>query len=163
MGKKKDTKRKRISVSSAKSKGRELQKWTAEKISDITGIKCGKDELISSRGGGQSGTDIVLIGKAQKLFPYAVECKRTEKLDLYGSIRQAEANQKEGTDWLLVSRRSQEKAIVTMDAEAFFKLVKDAMPKVGYFHKEVTYDKNGIVSPLDSAIRNNPNFSGDVH
>ena len=130
-----------------------MQKWVAQQISDITGIKCGKDELIESREMGQMGADVKLIGEAQKLFPFAVECKRTEKLDLYGSIKQAKDNQKKGTNWLLVSRRSQENAIVTMDAEAFFELVKDAMPKKSFFMKEVTYDKNGIVSPLDKECK----------
>jgi hypothetical protein len=115
-------KKKPISVSSRKAKGRELQKLVANKISEITGIKCGKDEAISSRGGGQSGTDIVLIDKAKKLFPYSVECKRTEKLNLHDAVKQAKANQMKDTDWLVISRRSNEDAIVSMDIDAFFRL-----------------------------------------
>ena len=112
----------RIKVSSAKAKGRELQKWAANEISKITNIKCGKDELIESREMGQSGADVKLIGEAQILFPFSVECKRSERINLSQFIEQAKANQKENTDWLLVTRRSKEKAVVSIDAEIFFKL-----------------------------------------
>lgn len=114
--------KKKIKVSSAKAKGRELQKWVANKISEITGIKCGKDELIESREMGQSGVDIKLIGTVRQLFPFSVECKRCERINLSQFIEQAKANQKENTDWLLVTRRSKEKAVVSIDAEIFFKL-----------------------------------------
>ena len=115
-------KKKPISIASRKAKARDLQKYVAGKISEITGIKCGKDELIESREMGQAGSDVKLIGDAQKLFPFAIECKRTEKLDLYGSIKQAKENQKPGTDWLLVHRRSNEEAFITMDSERFFEI-----------------------------------------
>lgn len=119
-----DTKKRKkpISISSRKAKARELQKYVAQKISDITGIPCGKDELIESREMGQAGSDVKLIGDAQKLFPFAVECKRTEKLDLFGAIRQAKENTKEGIDWLVIHRRSKEDALVTMKADVFFEL-----------------------------------------
>jgi hypothetical protein len=71
---------------------------------------------------GQSGVDIKLIGEAQQLFPFSVESKRCEKINLSKAIEQAKANQKENTDWLLVTRKSNEKAIISMDAEVFFKL-----------------------------------------
>lgn len=113
-------KRKPISISSRKAKARELQKYVAQRISNITGIPCGKDELIESREMGQAGSDVKLIGPAQQAFPFAVECKRTEKLDLFGAIRQAKENTKEGIDWLVIHRRSQEDALVTMKADVFF-------------------------------------------
>ncbi len=71
---------------------------------------------------GQAGTDVKLIGEAQKKFPFAVECKRTEKLDLFGAIRQAKENTKEGIDWLVIHRRSNEDALVTLEADKFFEL-----------------------------------------
>lgn len=122
-----------ISIASRKAKARELQKYVAQKISDITGIPCGKDELIESREMGQAGSDIKLIGPAKKAFPFAVECKRQEKLNLHEAIKQAKANQPEGTDWLVVTRRSNEEAIITMDADKFFELYERLIPRKGYF------------------------------
>jgi len=117
-------KKKRIKISSAKAKGRNLQKWVCEKISELLGIPWGKDELIASREMGQSGTDVRLIGEAQKRFPYSVECKSQETWSIPAWIKQAEANRVDGTDWLLVVKRNHIKPVVVMDAEHFFDLLK---------------------------------------
>ena len=50
--------KKRIKVSSAKAKARILQNWVAQKISEITGIACGKDCQIEGREMGQQGTAV---------------------------------------------------------------------------------------------------------
>jgi hypothetical protein len=119
---KKNKKKKPISIASRKAKARELQKDVAQRISNLTGIPCGKDELIESREMGQAGTDIKLIGEAKKKFPFAIECKRQEKFNLHDAVKQAKANQEKNMDWLVISRRSNENAIVTMDLNAFFRL-----------------------------------------
>ena len=111
-----------ISVAARKAKGRVLQQWVAEKISKLLGIPWGKDELISSRPMGQAGTDVCLIGKAKKMFPYSVEIKRQETISLPSWIKQAKDNQLKGTNWLLIYKRSREKPVVIIDAEVFFKL-----------------------------------------
>ncbi len=128
-------KKKPISIASRKAKARELQKYVAQKISDITGIPCGKDELIESREMGQAGSDIKLIGEAKKKFPFSVECKRQEKFNLHDAIKQSKANQMEGTDWIVISRRSNEEAILTMDADKFFKLYERLIPRKSYFDR----------------------------
>ena len=116
--------KKRISVQSAKAKGRKLQQWVADKISKLTDIPWGKDELIASREMGQSGTDIRLIGKAKQLFPFSVECKWQETWSIPSFIKQAKANQQKDTDWLLFCKRNSEDPIVVLDAAVFFKLLK---------------------------------------
>jgi len=114
--------KKKISVQSAKAKGRRLQNWMAEKISVLLGIPCGKDELIQGREMGQSGVDVKLIGEARKRFPYSVECKAQESWSVHSWIKQAKENTMKDTDWLLVCKRSREKPVIVMDAETFFKL-----------------------------------------
>jgi len=116
--------KKRISVQSAKAKGRRLQQWMMRKISELTGIPCGKDELIASREMGQSGTDVRLIGKAQKMFPWAVECKYQETWSIPKWIVQAKENQKKGTNWMLVVKRNQHEPIIILDADIFFSLLQ---------------------------------------
>ncbi len=118
-------KKKRISVQSAKAKGRELQKWVVRKLSEITQIPSGKDCLIQSREMGQSGTDVKLIGPALDAIPYSIECKRTESWSVHSWIEQAQANQLPDTNWLLIARRSNKKAVAFMDAEHFFDLFKE--------------------------------------
>ena len=117
-------KKKRISVQSAKAKGRKAQQWIMRKISDLTGIPCGKDELIASREMGQSGTDVRLIGKAQKAFPFSVESKWCETWSVPAFIRQAKENQRKGTNWLLLMKKNHHEYIICMDAEVFFKILE---------------------------------------
>jgi hypothetical protein len=85
--------KKRIKTSSAKAKGRNLQKWTCQKISELLGIPWGKDELIASREMGQSGTDVRLVEEAQERFPFSVECKYQETWSVPSWIKQAKKNQ----------------------------------------------------------------------
>lgn len=120
-------KKKRITVSSAKAKGRNLQNWAAKKISEITGIPYGREDhaLIEPRQMGQSGVDVILRGEALKAFPFSIECKSTESWALPATIRQVKANQAKNTDWLIILKKKEfQKPIVVIDAEAFFLLYK---------------------------------------
>ena len=112
--------KKRISVASMKQKGRRLQKWTAQQISNITGRPCGKDQEIESREMGQSGVDVKLYAKAKEMFPFSVECKNRERWDIPAWILDVKKIQLPGTDWMLVVSKNNVKPIVIMDAEAFF-------------------------------------------
>lgn len=122
-----DKRKKRISVQSAKAKGRRLQQWTAQKIADLTGCKYGKDEDIDSRPMGQAGTDVILRGEAKQLFPFAIENKACESWSVHSWINQAKANVGDFKTWLLIAKRSREKAVVIMDAEEFFKLYSNIL------------------------------------
>ncbi len=113
-----------MKTSSAKAKGRRLQKWMAQKISDLTGIPHGKDELIETREMGQAGVDVKLIGIARDKFPFSVECKNQESWSVPKYIEQAQKNVMLGTDWLLVIKRADIKPVVLMDANAFMDLLK---------------------------------------
>jgi len=119
-----DVKKPPIKTSSAKSKGRSLQQWACDKISILLNIPWGKDALIASREMGQSGVDVRLIGSAQERFPYSVECKYQETWALPAWIKQAKANQKEGTDWLLILRKNRMSPVVIMDGAVFFEILK---------------------------------------
>jgi hypothetical protein len=116
--------KKRITVSSAKAKGRRLQQFFAQKISELTGIPYGKDELIESREMGQAGGDIKLIGKAREVFPFSCECKSQETWSVSAWVEQAKANKMPGTDWLLIAKKSGSDPIVMMDVDTFFRLLK---------------------------------------
>ena len=119
-------KKKRISVSSAKAKGRELQQWCCKKISDITGYEWGSsgdDKPIESRPMGQKGCDVRMESQVLELFPWSVECKLCESWAIPAWIKQAKENKIKGTNWVLICRRSREKAVAVIDAEVFFELV----------------------------------------
>ncbi len=116
--------KKRITVASAKDKGRRLQKWVCEKISDLTGYEWGHDCPIESRAMGQNGVDVRMEKKVLELFPYSVECKAQEKWSIPAWIEQAQSNIIQDTEWLLFVRRSRSRPIVILDAEVFFDILK---------------------------------------
>jgi hypothetical protein len=98
---------KTIKVQSAKQKGRKLQQDVCRDIGKTIGIpfENGVDGPIMSRPMGSHGADVILTGEARQKFPYSVECKSSEQLNLMEAMEQAKENQTEGTDWLLVHDR----------------------------------------------------------
>lgn len=126
--------KRRITVSSAKAKGRNLQNWVCKKVSDITGFQWGKDSPIESRSMGQAGIDVRLENPVLDLFPFSVECKNQEHWAVTQWIEQARINQIAGTSWLLVAKKNRTKPVVIMDAEVFFTLYNsylDVLEAVG--------------------------------
>lgn len=120
-------KRKRISIQSAKAKGRKLQQEIAKKVAKVTGCEYGKDLDIDSRPMGQAGTDVILRGKAKELFPFACETKACESWNPHQWIEQAKSNVGEFKTWLLFAKRRNSKPVVIMDAEMFFELYKELL------------------------------------
>lgn len=112
-----------ILVSSRKAKGRSLQKWVCQQISELTNFPWGKDQPIESRNMGQTGCDVRLERQVLEQFPFSVECKRQEKWSVPNWIRQTKENQMPNTDWLLIIRSSRQEPIIAMDAKAFFRLL----------------------------------------
>lgn len=124
---------------SAKNKGANFQKEVAERVSKLLNIPCGKDELISSRTMGISGTDVILIGKAKKEFPYSIECKNCESWAFPKWIKQSKSNQEKDTNWLLFVKKNRHEPIVVMDAEVFFKIQAELIKlKEKYNEKDFT-------------------------
>lgn len=112
--------------SSRKQKGRRLQKWVAEKISELTGLSCGKDEEIESRPMGQSGTDVRLSENVRKIFKFSIECKNSESWSILPTIQQCKDNLYPNTEWLVFFAKNNIKPIVLLDAEVFFDILKHA-------------------------------------
>lgn len=120
---------KRIQHASAKAKGRNLQYWVCERIAGMFGIKFDQNDNdceIHSREMGQNGTDIVLRGNCRRLFPFSVECKACETLNVPEWIEQASKNVEKDKDWLLVvKKQSIGKPIAIMDFGAFEKIMQE--------------------------------------
>lgn len=113
-------KHKTIKVSSRKAKGRNLQKWTVERIAELLGETLSDDKDsndIRSREMGQSGTDVWLHKRLRNKFPIAIECKAQEVIKLNTFIEQAQSNTSAGMPyWLLVLKNKIIKnPIVVMD------------------------------------------------
>jgi hypothetical protein len=120
----------RIKTSSAKAKGRNLQYWVCERIASLLGLEFNQSDdqcLIHSREMGQSGKDIIIRGDAYKRFPYSIEAKNSESLQLPTVIAQVQANTTEKEDWIIVHKRKTIKdPIAIMDWMTFEKLYRSA-------------------------------------
>lgn len=105
---------------SAKSKGRLLQKWVVNKLIESFDIH---PEDIKSCSMGAGGEDVVMARAAREKFPYSVECKNVERLNVWDAYDQACANSGD-YEPLLVMKKNRKKPLVVMDAESFINLVK---------------------------------------
>lgn len=90
-----------MKTSSAKAKGRKLQKL----IVDLLIAKLGVSENdVKSIPGGVQGEDIWLSEQARMLFPFSIEAKNQERLNIWGAIEQAETNSKGNTALVVFSK-----------------------------------------------------------
>lgn len=108
---------------SAKAKGRRLQQWVRDLILEAWTDLEPDDVRSTSMGAG--GEDVQLSPAARRHFPYSVECKSVEKLNVWGAYEQAAANAGKHEP-LLVMKKNHKKPLVVMDAEAFMELLKKA-------------------------------------
>ena len=117
--------KKPISIASRKNKGRSLQKWTCEQISDLLGIPWGSDDdsEITPRPMSQNGPDVILSKRVRELFPYTIECKNQESWSLLPYIKQVKDSLYTETDWIIVLKKNKIKPLIIIDAEVFFKIL----------------------------------------
>ena len=109
-----------MKTSSAKAKGRKLQQWFANVL--VEGLGLDRDDL-ESRPMGSQGEDIILGKQSREIFPYSVECKNQEAVNVWKAYEQASENCK-GYEPLVVIKRNRHKPLVVVDAEQFVELQK---------------------------------------
>ena len=102
---------------SAKAKGRRLQQQFRELLIEELGIH---PEDIESRSMGAGGEDLIMARAAREKFPYSIECKNVEKLNVYEAYAQAEANSG-AHEPILFMKKNRKKPLVVVDAEWFVK------------------------------------------
>ena len=108
----------KMKTSSAKAKGRLLQKWFATLL--IEELDLDPDDL-ESRPMGSGGEDIIMGKQSRNVFPYSIECKNQEAVNVWKAYEQAESNCK-GYEPLVVIKRNRVKPLVLCDAEYFVRL-----------------------------------------
>jgi hypothetical protein len=105
---------------SAKAKGRKLQQWVRDYL--IENLEIHKED-IESRSMGAGGEDLMMARAARKKFPYSIECKNQEKINVWESMKQAEANKGDYIP-IVVLKRNHSRPLVLIDAEEFINLHK---------------------------------------
>jgi hypothetical protein len=107
---------------SAKAKGRKLQQMVRDLI--LEAFPSLEPDDVRSTSMGAGGEDLQLSPAARRLFPYSVEAKNVEKLNVWGAYEQAEANSGKHEP-LLIMKKNKKKPLVVLDLEAFINLLKD--------------------------------------
>ena len=107
-----------MKTQSAKAKGRRLQQWMKEILVEKLKIH---NEDIESRSMGASGEDLIMARAAREKFPYSIECKNQEAVNVWKSYEQAKANCK-NYEPLLVIKRNNSRPLIVIDAEYFIAL-----------------------------------------
>ena len=103
---------------SAKAKGRRLQQWVRDQLIEKLEVH---PEDIESRSMGAGGEDLIMARAARAKFPYSIECKNVEKLNVWDAYSQAIENSGD-FDPLVVMKKNGKQPLVGVDAEYFVKL-----------------------------------------
>ena len=107
-----------MKTQSAKAKGRRLQQWFRDLLIEKLDIH---PEDIESRSMGAGGEDLIMARAARQRFPYSIECKNQESINVWKSYEQAQENSKD-YEPVVVLKSNNTKPLVLVDAEYFVKL-----------------------------------------
>ena len=103
-----------MKTQAAKAKGRRLQQWVRDRLIS----KGANFEDVSSTSMGAGGEDIKLSSMARQAFPYSIECKNQERVNLWKAYEQATSNAGKHEPLLIIKRNSS-KPLAVVDAEHF--------------------------------------------
>ena len=110
-----------MKTSSAKAKGRSLQQKFMQLLIEKLDID---PEDIESRSMGAGGEDLIMSKAARQKFPFSVECKNQERLNVWSAWEQANDN-KGIYDPLVVIKKNGVDPLVVLDAKVFMEYVKE--------------------------------------
>ena len=107
---------------SAKNKGKRLQNKIRDLILEKFDIL--EPDDVRSITMGDSGEDILLSPVARKLFPFSVECKNQEKLNIWSSLEQAEENSGDHAP-LVIFKRNRSKTYAVLEFDKLLELLNE--------------------------------------
>ena len=108
---------------SATAKGRRLQQWIRDLLIEKLEVH---PEDIESRSMGAGGEDLIMARAARKKFPYSIECKNQEKVNIWDAYDQAQENSGD-YEPIVVLKRNNTKPLVLIDADYFVRLHNDKL------------------------------------
>ena len=103
---------------SKKAKGRRLQQWVRDLLIEKLEVH---PEDIESRSMGAGGEDLIMSRSARAKFPYSIECKNQESLNIWKSYEQAQQNSG-NYEPIVILKRNNVKPLVLVDADYFVEL-----------------------------------------
>jgi len=115
-----DKPKRKITRRSAKGKGRGFQKDTARDIREYFGLA---DSDVRSTAASVGGEDILFSELGRNTFPFSVECKNQEHINIWQAIEQANKNCN-GYVPIVVFKKNHSDTYVTIDFESFLAIIK---------------------------------------
>lgn len=107
---------------SAKAKGRRLQQEVRDAV--LAAFPQLEPDDVRSTSMGASGADLLLSPAAKKAFPFAVECKNVESLNIWKALDQALKHARIPIHPLVVFRRNNAPTYVALPFDVFLGLLK---------------------------------------
>lgn len=108
---------------SAKAKGRRLQNFVVERLLEHFSKQLEEGDIMPAIMG-ESGEDIKRSPLAKKVFPYSIECKNQEKLNIWSALKQSQENCPDDDAPMMVFTRNRSDIYVALKFEDFLKLIK---------------------------------------
>ena len=109
-----------MKTQSRKAKGRRLQQQFMQLLIEKLDID---PEDIESRSMGAGGEDLIMSKAARTKFPYSIECKNQERLNIWSAWEQANGN-KGLYEPLVVTKKNGVRPLIVVDAENFLEMIK---------------------------------------
>ena len=110
-----------MKTQSRKAKGRRLQQQFMQLLIEKLDID---PEDIEARAMGAGGEDLIMSKAARNKFPYSIECKNQESLNIWKAWDQANGN-KGLYEPLVVIKKNGVRPLVVLDAENFLDMIKE--------------------------------------
>ena len=110
-----------MKTQSRKAKGRRLQQQFMQLLIEKLDID---PEDIESRSMGAGGEDLIMSKAARNKFPYSIECKNQERMNIWSAWEQANEN-KGLYEPLVVIKKNGVRPLVLLDAENFLDMIKE--------------------------------------
>ncbi len=108
-----------MKTASCKAKGRKLQKHVAKRIQETFNLP---EADVKSLPMGAQGCDVWMSSAALAKFPFGIECKNVEKLNVWEAFEQAKVNAGSMSP-LLVFSRNRSDVLATLRFEDLLRLL----------------------------------------
>ena len=109
-----------MKTQSAKAKGRRFQQWVRDQLIEQLDVH---PEDIESRSMGAGGEDLIMSKAARNKFPFSIECKNQERMNIWSAWEQA-INNRGIYEPLVVIKKNGVDPLVVLDAKVFMEYVK---------------------------------------
>jgi len=142
--------------SSAKAKGRLLQQCVARDV--LSCFPRLTEDDVKSTPMGVNGPDVQLSQMARDMFPYSVECKAVEKLNVWSAWEQCRTNLNKGDTPLLIFKRNRSEMLAVLPWPHLVELLK-SLHTIYHNDPEGQQGQQGQQSEMDENLDSVPRYT----